>query len=466
MFFIIIFLLLLHFQCTECVWQDSYSVTYYPPILNFPLIYDLTKIIPISVQGFQVTPYVYLDPVDTTNALVRISNAAYQTPFPLTGSGIKFAKCRHYNVSATNVNLPRLNYLEIFCTNNQKSTIQTYEDMQYSSNIHQPEYVAINCTELPNNWYSQAPSFDPTFQSVFQIPFTGTAPQCFTSKTCYHTFGLPKMPFDGPTVNFQLPQQQFYCCRTITEGAPTGISTSKTSIWNITCITQFYNQKDPAKITKYVTATRSVQVNYTMVSSEQVVSWSKDSAYNIQVECVWPYITPHYQVGKRNPMPTSIGCAISDIESLCTLDATFYKKDLCPGNGVEMIGMRHYSVDEVNMLKLGDQYGIVTKLDGDLTLPASSLLTYTLFERSWDLCNEGKIGCIVYCHCWNGCPNNEKCSFHGTLYETPRLGQRESCMCNPGYSGDICEFNDPDRLCNVGQRSSKEITSSYYVGNL
>ncbi len=66
----------------------------------------------------------------------------------------------------------------------------------------------------------------------------------------------------------------------------------------------------------------------------------------------------------------------------------------------------------------------------------------------------GGFGCNYFsCACLTGCARHATCNGAGWLYQMPQLPDASICVCEPGYTGKLCEFYTEPLYCNLGQET-------------
>jgi hypothetical protein len=82
-----------------------------------------------------------------------------------------------------------------------------------------------------------------------------------------------------------------------------------------------------------------------------------------------------------------------------------------------------------------------------------------------DIACLGRTQLTTACTCATaeGCPEHQRCSYVGTLFETDALAPAYTsvCICPSGYFGDSCEFEIGTQGCNLGMSLSVAGEASY-----
>ena len=442
----------------------------YPSLAQLPLVYPLNNIDPSTTNNqYQGITYVPLDPINAgATSASRLCSDIQGNPVPTDALGHCFPICTQYSI-ASGLSLG-LNYTQIFCLAAAQTYISTFQQYSQQLNQVQPEYMVLNCTDdlLLNNalWYSLYPTYDPYY--VQSISGTGVskiyaggvhAPTCLASNTCFHSQGLPRSPFDGPNKPLQQTGTRFYCCRTGKQTAQYAV------MYDYTCVATQFPASSPTTPSGQATYTRQVQVLGTLPPGQSLLSlsWSQ-TEFSLQGQCVGPWFTDHASLQQYDPQPTSIGCAASDLQDLCTLNVQDGAAGICTNNE-QVKTLYHYTTGELETM------GFDARGKYDILLPGvpdpSVDLTHLFEARTWDNCQNGQLGCTVYCHCWTGgkfggCPKHPACNSHGTLRESPSLGVRMRCKCDPGFYGNKCQFRVGTQLCGNSARTSTDADAMFF----
>jgi hypothetical protein len=466
---IILILIFLSFLNSQAPHSAFYGTSFYPPINHLPIIYPAQFIDPSFRGGIQTsTSYFFLDPVASVSIVgtVPAPCASLNQQFALDINGHCFTQCTETIYAADNVK-------QLFCQSLATLHPYNYEDLlTTNSRTSQPQFYIINCTNsgtgsLPAFWQQSYPPIYDAF-SLRQASITilatdiDTSPTCTTSEMCFQSIGLPKMVFDGPAQSVERPQQPFYCCRTASSG-----SDIYSVNYDYTCVGTMFDPLMPTQITSQISCTRTIAVSQVGHGTLNPIYWDQGAntqpklqwqatGYQCSSKCVHPYVTAHRDLQNYDPQPTSFGCSPNSLVNLCTVNTQKFAGDICAESEV-LQGLRHFKLSDVS----GNPQGVFSTLHaGPLT---SDVNLDILFKaRSWRPCAIGETDCIPYCHCWNGCPSHSRCSRQGTYYESDVLGVTSTCMCDPGFFGDICQCKEANQLCNHGTRVNSDPACTFY----
>lgn len=469
---VLLFILCLFFLASPLQAQPIwFQVSYYPPINYLPILYPVNYVdASFTNQLFQAQTYFQLDPVN--DAVLNVPPACvnlFPNPIPTDQAGHCFSWCTQYVIPNS---LAAQNITQLFCQTIDSDFTRTYQQLS-ASHPSQPEFMYMNCSSLDVGWQNaKPPTYDPYSldQASSSALLTFTSPVCMSSETCFHSQGLPKSPWDGPSLALEQTGTTFYCCRTSQQTDTTGSgSTFYSASYDYTCVAVLYDTLIPTAPRAQVTCSRHIQVDSNPINSSPpgsdhlLLQWSQ-TEFNCIVECVHPYYTASINFQNYDPQPTTIGCSPDDFVDLCTLNVNAATGTLCTNAGEQLQGLYHYTQTQTYLAGFGPS-GLFYQLSAGVPAPTLPI-QYLFYSLTWTPCVVGQLGCTAYCHCFNGCPDHSQCNQHGELWESPSLGIKTTCQCDPGWAGDTCLYQDGNQLCGCSARTSVSLDHSYRVPRL